>query len=202
MKRISSNDLEAAEFPKALKGYDTQAVDTMLKAAANEIETLQRELKELRKEYQTDFRELQEFREKQWKLADALVIAQQAADEIRAAAQEAADLAVEQGKNDAEKIKGDARSELAEVEKAIEARRVEREEFEERFRRLLDECLTSLHGSPRIPDPRPIPESAPSNDSPPSQDNSPPSQDASPSLPDGVSLLDVPPICSDGKDVA
>ncbi len=182
MKRISPNDLEAAQFPKALKGYDTQAVDEMLKSAAGEISTLQGELKNLRKEYQCDFRELEQFREKQWKLADALVIAQQAANEIRAAAEQEADLAVQQGKSDADRIRGDARNELADVEKAIKERRKEKVEFEARFRRLLDECLTSLHVDPSFLDS--------------------PSRDDSPSLPDGVSLLDVSSFPPDGQDAA
>lgn len=200
MKRISPDELEAAQFSKALKGYDTQAVDAMLKAAAGEITTLQGELKELRKEYQSDFRELEQFREKQWKLADALVIAQKAADEIRSSAQKEAVQAVEQGRQDAERIKGDARNELADVEQSIKERRKEREEFEAKFRRLLDECLTTLPQAPPLSESQPLHESQPLPETQP--------------LPDSLSLLDCPlpndspslagdpPFSPDGQDVA
>ena len=194
MKRISLNDLEAAQFPKALKGYDTHAVDEMLKAAAGEISTLQGELKNLRKEYQCDFRELEQFREKQWMLADALVIAQKAAEEILSAAQLEADQAVQQGRSDADRIKGDARDELAEIERTVKARRKEKAEFEARFRRMLDECLRSMRDS------APMYDSPSFLDSPPSSDS--PSRDDSLSVPDGVSLLDVRPFSSDGPDAA
>ena len=150
MERITPIDLEAARFPLVRKGYDTGAVDAMLRAAAAELEAMRRELQDLRRSHEVEERELAMFRSKQATLADALVLAQKAADETRAAAHKEAELVIEHAKHQAEDIKRAAKDECSETERRIAQRSQDKMNFEARFRSLLQDYLRSLDDSPTL----------------------------------------------------
>ena len=71
MERITPIDLEAARFPIVRKGYDTGAVDAMLKTAAAELQSLIREVQELKRQHETEQKELELYRRKESTLADS-----------------------------------------------------------------------------------------------------------------------------------
>jgi cell division initiation protein len=148
MERITPIDLEAARFPIVRKGYDTGAVDAMLKTAAAELQSLIREVQELKRQHETEQKELELYRRKESTLADALILAQKAADETRANAHKEAELILEHAKRQAEDSRRSAGDELAELERKIEQRARDKANFEARFRSLLQEYLRALEESP------------------------------------------------------
>ena len=83
MERITPIDLESARFPLVRKGYDTNAVDAMLRTASAELESMRRELAELRQRHEVEKKELELFRTKESTAADALILAQKTADDYR-----------------------------------------------------------------------------------------------------------------------
>lgn len=144
MDRITPLDLESARFPIVRKGYDTNAVDAMLKTAALELASAVREVQDLKARFERDTKELELFRQKESTLADALILAQRTADETRAMAHKEAELIVEHGKRQVEDTRRAAQDELREIERKLEQRRQDRRNFEIRFRTLLNDYLATL----------------------------------------------------------
>ncbi len=150
MERITPIDLESARFPQVRNGYDQNAVDTMLKTAAAELESLLRVIQELRQQHETERRELELFRAKESTLADVLIMAQRAADDTRAVANKEAEMVTEQAKRQAEDIRRAAKDEIGEIERKIEQRMIDKRNFEARFRSLLNDYLRTLEDAPTL----------------------------------------------------
>jgi cell division initiation protein len=112
MERVTPIDLESARFPVVRKGYDKEAVDAMLRAAAVELESLITEVQRLKSEHESEQRELSIYRTKQSTLADALILAQKTADETRAIAHKEGELIIAHAKRQAEEARRAAQSEL------------------------------------------------------------------------------------------
>jgi cell division initiation protein len=148
MERITPIDLESARFPLVRKGYDTNAVDAMLKTASAELDAVRRELQELRQRHEIEKKELELFRSKESTLADALILAQKTADETRAAAHKEGELIIEHAKRQADDVRRAAKDEMADLERKIEQRMQDKKSFEARFRSLLNDYLRSLDDAP------------------------------------------------------
>ncbi len=150
MERITPIDLESARFPQVRKGYDTSAVDAMLKTAAAELESVLRVLQELRQQHEIERRELELFRAKESTLADVLILAQRAADDTRSAAHKEAELLIEGAKRQADDIRRSAKEEIGDLERKIEQRAQDKKNFEARFRTMLSEYLRSMDDAPTL----------------------------------------------------
>ncbi len=150
MERITPIDLEAARFPLVRKGYDTNAVDAMLKTAASELESVLRVVQELRQQHEIERRELELFRAKESTLADVLILAQRAADDTRSAAHKEAELVITQAKQQAEDIRRSAKDEIGDLERKIEQRMQDKKTFEARFRSILTDYLRTLEDTPTL----------------------------------------------------
>ncbi|HXH60905.1 MAG TPA: DivIVA domain-containing protein [Fimbriimonadaceae bacterium] len=151
MERITPMDLESARFPVARKGYDRESVDTLIKTAAGEIESLSRELQAQRQKLESELKELESFRKKESILAEALLLAQKTADEVRSAAHKEAELIIEHAKVQANEIRRKAELEADETERRVEQRVRDKSNFEARFRAMLEEYLRSLEEPPATP---------------------------------------------------
>jgi cell division initiation protein len=150
MERISPLELEAARFPVVRKGYETTAVEAMLKAAAAEIESLVREVQALKSQHETESKELSLFRTKESTLADALILAQKTSDETRAAAHKEGELIIAHAQRQAEDIRRAALDEAATIQRQIEQLATQRKSFEARFKALLEEYLRALQDTPPL----------------------------------------------------
>lgn len=148
MERITPIDLESARFPLVRKGYDTNAVDAMLRSASSELESMRRELADLRAKHEIERKELELFRSKESTLADALILAQRTSDETRAAAHKEAELIVEHAKRQADDIRRAAKDEMADLERKIEQRMRDKKNFEARFRSMLNDYVRTLEDAP------------------------------------------------------
>ena len=150
MERISPIDLEGARFPIVRKGYETGAVDAMLRTAASELEGLRQEHQALKNRYELEVKELELFRRKESTLADVLILAQRTADETRAAAHKEAELVIEHAKRQADELRRKATEEIGEIERKIDQRMQDKRNFEARLRAMLQDYLRMLEDAPPL----------------------------------------------------
>ncbi len=143
---------KAGDFTKALRGYDTQQVDSFLELAAERLEELVKENLTLRERVDrlSDQVEAQTGREKA--VNDALVTAQQLREDIVTSAERAADAIRTEARADADRIRGeadervrraivDAEERLADLKQATREVTRRRARFLANYRQLLEREL-------------------------------------------------------------
>jgi cell division initiation protein len=90
--RITALDIEKKEFSSSLKGYNTAEVRAFLERVAAEIEILERETRVLKERLAVAEADRNRFVEIENQVKDAIIVAQAAADEVRANARKEAEL--------------------------------------------------------------------------------------------------------------
>ena len=144
MEGLTPLELERVSFPLARKGYETNAVDVMLKSAAAQLQQLLKSAKETEQRHAAELQELESFRQREKTLADTLLLAQKTADETRAVAHKEAELIVEVARQQAEEIKRKVASDVEFATEELQQLLLRRRNFESRFKSLLDEYAGSL----------------------------------------------------------
>lgn len=144
MERLNPVDLENAQLPTVRKGYETGAVDALLHKAAQEIETLRRELQDMKTECYEGAKELKRLKDQESLLSETLVLAQKTAEDLKANAKKEADLIIEEARQRARDIvrEGEERSQKAFWD--LERLEQQKTSFENRFREVLEEHLKQL----------------------------------------------------------
>lgn len=137
MERIMPIDLENVQLRKSLGGYDRRAVETLLKDTARSMESLLTENAALREELDRQRVDLVGYRTQEETLREALLLAQRAADETRAAAHRQADAILEEARQAALAEKMAVQQKLSEMRWELEKLRQERQRFADEFRELL-----------------------------------------------------------------
>ena len=132
------------DFARGLRGYDPAAVDHFLDLVAERMEELVRENLGLRERVAQSNESLTSFREREKALNEALVTAQQMREEIRAQAAREADLVVQEGRAEADRISGEARSQLAIAAESLRRVQGDRVKFLRSFRSFLERQLADV----------------------------------------------------------
>lgn len=156
MERIKPSDLENAELKRAVRGYDIVEVHKLLQKAAQEIATLNYEIRQLKVENE----KLNPLQEQASTLTDVIVMAQKTADEKTAKAQREADKIVSAARREADHIIAEAHEQCNEVEKQHKARlndmkwqiertAVEKDKIVNTYRSFLTEQLESIDNTAR-----------------------------------------------------
>lgn len=151
MDRLTPLELERMQLPTAFRGFDRRAVQVALARASKELEWLLGELKDAKREGARLYEELEVHRSQERNLQDTLKLATRAAEDIRAAAHTEASSIVEAARREAEEIREQARVNAKDLRWEIERLRMERDEFLEGFRALLEQHLRRLEGNDRQP---------------------------------------------------
>jgi DivIVA domain-containing protein len=86
-ERLTPVDILNTRFPRRLSGYAIPDVDEFVRRVASDMETVLAECASLRERIAAQERELGQYRALETTMRDALILAQKAADETRAAAQ-------------------------------------------------------------------------------------------------------------------
>lgn len=120
-------DVRRTEFPRVLRGYDTARVEQFREQVADELERLTRLNQDLEQKARGFHDQLKSFRDRDKALNEALVSAQQLRTEIREQAERESQLTVREAQASAERMLGDAQSNIRRVEDELAAL--------ERFRR-------------------------------------------------------------------
>jgi len=138
MDRIMPIDLERVQLRKSFRGYETSTVDQLIKGSADSLQSLLIENAGLREEVERQRQELERTRLQENTLKDALILAQKAADETRAAAHRHGENILEEARQAALAERISMQQQVSELRWDMERLRSERQRFESEFKSMLD----------------------------------------------------------------
>ena len=131
-------DLERVQLKKSFRGYETSAVDQLIKGTTESLQSLLIENAGLREEVERQRQELDRTRLQENTLKDALLLAQKAADETRAAAHRHAENIIEEARQAALAERISMQQQVSELRWDMERIRTERRRFEDEFKGMLE----------------------------------------------------------------
>jgi len=141
-------DLERAQLKKSFRGYETSTVDQLIRGATESLQSLLIENASLREEGDRQRQELERTRLQENTLRDALLLAQKAADDTRAAAQRQGENILEEARQAALAERIAVQQQVSELRWDIERLRSERQRFESDFKSMLDRYQRDLSSVP------------------------------------------------------
>lgn len=132
------------DFRRAVRGYDTAAVDDFLDTVSARMEELVREnvMASARLESMTE--SIGNYRERERAMNEALVSAQQLREEMREQAAREADLVLREARAEAERIVGEARRQATAAAEALRRIQGQRVRFLRLFRTLVERQLQEI----------------------------------------------------------
>ena len=136
--RMTPLEIQKREFARKWKGLDPTEVQTFLTDVAEDMETLARENANLETRLRSLEQENEEHRERERILKQTLVAAQQASEDIRAAARKEAELVVREAHDSSERLTHSALQRSAEIEKAIHELKIQRANFRLQLGKMLE----------------------------------------------------------------
>lgn len=137
-------DINKKEFHRSFRGYNCEEVDEFLEQILRDYGQVYRENQEMREKNQRLSEELERYAHLEQTLKDALVMAQQAADEMRQNAQREAELKLQEADNKAREILNQARAQAEKVERYQRDLEASTRAFKMRLRSLLKAQLELL----------------------------------------------------------
>ncbi len=141
---ITPMDIQNKEFERSFRGYDIEDVDEFLDRVAKDLEQLTRENMELKDQLSQLQEKNKNYQKLEETMHNAIVVAQETADEVKQNAKREADLIRREADKEAQRIIEDARYRsskiLSEQEELFKQARV----FKMRFRSFIEAQLSSL----------------------------------------------------------
>ncbi len=137
-------DIHNKEFKKAVRGYDTEEVDEFLDEIIVDFEKMQRELDLLRNQLSTYSENMTSYKERESALNNALITAQQFADNVRAEAEMSAQKIVGDAQEKAKSIVGASEEKLGMMQKNYDLLTGKFQEIKDNLRRYLEGQLEIL----------------------------------------------------------
>ena len=136
--RITPLEVQKREFSRKWKGLDPVEVQTFLADVAEDLEALARQNADLETRQRALEQENDEHRERERILKQTLLSAQQASEDIRAAARKEAELIVREAQDSVEKLTHNALQRSAEIEKAIYGLKIQRANFRLQLQKMIE----------------------------------------------------------------
>jgi cell division initiation protein len=137
-------DIRRKEFKSGLRGYDANQVDDFLDEVADEFERIFAENQRMLEEITSLRERLQQFEELEASIQEALVQAQQVAQDLRRNAGKEAELIVREAKEQSHRILADSSGRVERVQESYEVLRKAKQDFANDFRYLLKSYLTVM----------------------------------------------------------
>lgn len=144
MERIKPIDLERAPIRRAFRGYHRNTVDLLLGRASKTIEELLSEEQRLKAENERLKAELEQYRALEATMKDALVLAQKAADETRAAAHKEAEAILERARLQSKKEQEDKAADIRRLNEEFQNLEREYRAFLGQYRALLAQQMEQV----------------------------------------------------------
>jgi DivIVA domain-containing protein len=119
--RLTPLDVRRYEFGRVLRGYDPVRVDQFREQVADELERLTRANQELETKARALHDQLKSFRDRDKALNEALVSAQQLRSEMKDQAEREAQLLLREAQGQADRLVGDAQSDIRRFEDELAA---------------------------------------------------------------------------------
>lgn len=137
-------DINKKEFHRSFRGYSCEEVDEFLEQILRDYGQVYRENQEIREKNQRLSEEMERYTRLEQTLKDALVMAQQTADEMRRNAQREAELKIQEAENQAREILNRARLQAEKAERYQRDLEASTRAFKMRLRSLLQAQLELL----------------------------------------------------------
>ncbi|HEY8464523.1 MAG TPA: DivIVA domain-containing protein [Bacillota bacterium] len=120
---ITPVDLETTVFRRSFRGYSTSEVQEFMIRITHDYEHLYRENIELKEKIEALQNQVSQYQAMEETLRNAMILAQESADEVKKVAQSKADLIVREAEQRGEHIKAQIKEEIqAEIQKLTEVR--------------------------------------------------------------------------------
>lgn len=138
-------DIHNKEFGRKLRGYDEDEVNEFLDQIIKDYEALIRENKELYKHAETLQDKLDHFANLEETLGKTIIIAQEAADEVKGNAKKEAQLIVKEAEKNADRIINDALAKSRKIALEVEELKRQASIYRARFRTLIEVQMELLN---------------------------------------------------------
>ncbi len=140
-------DIHNREFHKGFRGYAEVEVDEFLDQVVRDFEEVLRENADLKARLEELEAKIGQYRAMEETLNNTLIVAQQAADEVKASAHKEADLIVERAHFEASKIGDDAVQKTRDAQLEFESVKKQMQVFKMRMKALVKSYLDILEGT-------------------------------------------------------
>lgn len=137
-------DIHNQEFSKVFRGYDEDEVNEFLDQIIKDYEILLREKKELEEKLEETYDRLGHFTNIEGTLNKSIIVAQEAAEEVRRNAQKEAKLIIKEAEKNADRIVNDALIKARKIAIDIEELKKQSKVFRTRFKMLVAAQLDLL----------------------------------------------------------
>lgn len=137
-------DIHNQEFSKVFRGYDEDEVNEFLDQIIKDYEILLREKKELEDKLEETFDRLGHFTTIEGTLNKSIIVAQEAAEEVKRNAQKEAKLIIKEAEKNADRIVNDSLVKARKVAVEIEELKKQSKVFRTRFKMLVAAQLDLL----------------------------------------------------------
>jgi len=141
---LSPLDIHNKEFGRRLRGYDEDEVNEFLDQIIKDYEAMIRENKELQAQVSASQEKLGHFSNIEETLSKTIIVAQEAADELKSNAKKEAQLIVKEAEKNADRIINDALSKSRKVALEVEELKKQAAIYRARFRALVETQLELL----------------------------------------------------------
>jgi cell division initiation protein len=137
-------DIQNKEFERSFRGYDIEDVDEFLDRIAKDIEQLTRENTELKDQINHLQEKNKNYQKLEETMHNAIVVAQETADEVKNSAKREADLIKREAESEAKRIVDEARSRSDKILSDQEDLFKQAQVFKMRFRTFMESQLATL----------------------------------------------------------
>jgi cell division initiation protein len=141
---LSPLDIHNKEFGRRLRGYDEDEVNEFLDQVIKDYESLIRENKELQNQILGLQERLNHFTNIEETLSKTIIVAQEAADEVRNNAKKEAQLIIKESEKNADRIINDSLAKSRKVSLEVEELKKQASVYRARFRTLVEAQLELL----------------------------------------------------------
>jgi cell division initiation protein len=137
-------DIHNKEFSRRLRGYDEDEVNEFLDQIIKDYEALIRENKELQNQLQTQTEKLGHFTNIEETLSKTIIVAQEAADEVKSNAKKEAQLIIKEAEKNADRIINESLAKSRKVALETEELKKQASIYRMRFKTLIEAQLEML----------------------------------------------------------
>jgi cell division initiation protein len=138
-------DIHNKEFSRSFRGYNEDEVNEFLDQVIKDYEAMIRENKELQNQLQASQERLNHFTNIEESLSKTIIVAQEAADEVRTNSKKEAQLNLKEAEKNADRIINEALTRSRKIALEIEELKKQASVYRTRFRTLLEAQLEILN---------------------------------------------------------
>lgn len=141
---ITPLDIQNKEFKRGMRGYKEDEVDEFLDQVMVDYEKLYKENAELKDKIERVAQQIDQYKNIEETLKNTLIVAQNAAEEVRANALKKSELIIEEAENQAKNISKKAHEDVASIRREYDEIRKQMQIFKTRYKTLLQSQIDAV----------------------------------------------------------